>query len=89
MKRSMEEASRLIKTDKILAEFTVSLDSDELHLVKGDESFARLIPVDKSGQWRIEYFHNQKRWECIDFTGSLAACLELLAESPHYLYWDH
>ncbi len=51
-------------------------------------SFARLIPVAASGQWRIEYFHNEKRWERIDFTGPLAACLELLAESPHYLFWD-
>ena len=89
MKRSLEEASRLINADKKLAEFTVSLDGDELHLVKGDESFARLIPVDQSGRWRIEYFHNQKRWERIDFTGSLVACLELLSESPHYLFWNH
>ena len=88
MKRSLEEASRLIKTDKVLADFTVSRDGDELHLIKGDESFARLIPVEEKGQWRIEYFHNLKRWESIDFTGSLAACLELLAESPQYLYWD-
>jgi hypothetical protein len=88
MKKSLEEASHLIKADKVLAEFTVTLDGDELHLVKGDESFARLIPVDQNGQWRVEYFHNQKRWELIDFTGTLAACLELLAESPHYLYWD-
>ena len=88
MKKILEEAKRLIKADKILAEFTVSPDGDELHLFKADESFARLIPVDANAQWRIEYFHNQKRWERIDFTGSLAACLELLAESPHYLYWD-
>lgn len=88
MKKSLEEARRLIKADKILAEFTISLVGGELHLVKGDESFARLIPVDNDGQWQIEYFHNQKRWQLIEFTGSLAACLELLAESPHYLYWD-
>ena len=39
MKRSLEEASHLIKADKRLAEFTVSLDGEELHLVKEDESF--------------------------------------------------
>ena len=88
MKRILEEAKRLIKADKILSDFSVTADDNELHLIKGDESFARLIPVETNAQWRIEYFHNEKRWERIDFTGSLAACLELLAESPHYLYWD-
>ena len=88
MKRSLEEARRLIEGDKTLAEFIIFLEGDELHLSKGDECFVRLIPEEKSGLWRIEYFHNEKRWERIDFTGSLAACLELLAESPHYLYWD-
>ena len=88
MKKILEEAKQLIKADPVLAEFTVSADGDELHLLKGDESFARLICVDDNAQWRIECFHNLKRWERIDFTGSLAACLELLSESPHYLYWD-
>ena len=86
MKKILEDAKHLIMADKVLAEFTVS--GDELHLLKRDESFARLIRVDDNAQWRIEYFHNLKRWERIDFTGSLAACLELLSESPHYLYWD-
>ena len=88
MEKILEEVKHLIKADKVLAEFTVTADGDELHLLKGDESFARLIRVDDNAQWRIEYFHNLKRWERIDFTGSLAACLELLSESPHYLYWD-
>jgi hypothetical protein len=88
MKKSLAEAVHLIKEDKVLAEFTVSQSGDELHLVKGDKSFARLIPISQSSEWRIEYFHNQKRWKRIDFTGTLAACLELLAGSPHYLYWD-
>ena len=88
MKKILEYAKHLIMADKVLADFTVSADGDELHLFKGDESFARLIRVDDNARWRIEYFHNLKRWERIDFTGSLAACLELLSESPHYLYWD-
>jgi hypothetical protein len=88
MSQSLEEARRLVEANKTLAGFSVHLQGEELHLAEGDVSFARLIPVDGDDRWRIEYFHNEKRWERIDFTGSLAACLELLGDSPHYLFWD-
>lgn len=87
MTEHLENARRLIAADPNLAGFQVSLDGDELHLAKGDDSFARLIPVDTSGHWRIEAFHNEKRWERIDFTGPLKECLELISASPHYFYW--
>ncbi len=88
MKEQLEVARRLIKNDKVFVEFTVTQQGNELHLTKGDESFVRLLPTGTGYLWRIEYFHNEKRWEHIDFSGSLEACLDLLAQSPQYLYWD-
>ena len=52
MTEHLENARRLIAADANLAGFQVSLDGDELHLAKGDESFARLIPVDDGGHSR-------------------------------------
>jgi hypothetical protein len=87
MKKSLDDARRRIAADEAFAGFTVKLQDDELHLSRGDDSFVRLIPAEAVGQWRIEYFHNQKRWERIDFTGALEACLDLLGRSPQALYW--
>lgn len=88
MTRSLEEAQQLVEAKQSLAGFTVRREGCELHLAKGDASFARLIPAEGEDRWHIEYFHNEKRWERIDFTGSLAACLNLLGDSPHYLFWN-
>ena len=77
-----------IEADRAFAGFTVARQGRELHLVKGDETFVRLIPTETTDQWRIAFFHNEKRWQHIDFTGSLEACLDLLSQSPRYLYWD-
>lgn len=60
----------------------------ELHLFRGDDHFARLIPTEKEGIWRMEYFHNLERWECYDFRGSLKECLAFLTEKHHYLFWE-
>lgn len=86
--KKLDDVRGLLKANKTLAEFDVQQVGDELHLYKGDTSFARLIPVNADGQWRIEYFHNEKRWERIDFVGDLEACIDLLAGAPHYLYWE-
>ncbi|MBW2452696.1 MAG: hypothetical protein JRE16_03960 [Deltaproteobacteria bacterium] len=88
MTLSLLKAEELIKERKTLVEFTVTQVGPELHLAKHDVCFARLIPAEDSNQWRIEYFHNEKRWESLDFTGSLEECLDLLANSPHYRFWE-
>lgn len=88
MNSHLEAARKQIAADPVLKEFSVIQDGRELHLAKGDVSFARLIPETATALWRIEYFHNEKRWERIDFTGTLKQCLELLAASPHYLFWE-
>ena len=88
MENHLQAASARIETDQAFAGFTVTSQGRELHLVKGDESFVRLIPAEPADQWRFAFFHNEKRWQHIDFTGSLEACLEPLARSPRYLYWE-
>ena len=87
MTLSLQKAEDFIKQRQTLSEFAVRQVEHELHLTKRDVCFARLIPVEDSSKWRIEYFHNEKRWESVDFTGSLEDCLDLLANSSHYLFW--
>lgn len=82
----LQTAQQLLATRPVLAAFEIHRHGDELHLVKAGESFVRLVPVTDDG-WRMEYFHNLERWEVIDFTGSLEACLDFLNDSPHYLFW--
>jgi len=88
MDRLLEEARLLIEREPKLAGYDIHAVGKELHLAKGDEVFTRLIPTDRPDRWRMEYFQNRKRWEHIDFTGSLHECLEFLASSPHYLFWE-
>ena len=84
----LSKARQLLANDPKLAGLTVREDQGELHLRRGDESFARLIPTEKKGVWRLESFRNLERWECLDFRGSLEECLAFLAENPHYLFWE-
>jgi len=88
MKRLLKEAREAIKKEPKLAAYSIHAVGGELHLAKGDEVFTRLVPTDAPGLWRMEHFQNRKRWEHIDFTGSLHECLEFLASSPHYLFWE-
>lgn len=60
----------------------------ELHLYRGDEKFARLIPTEQEGLWRMEYFRNREEWELYDIRGSLEECLTFLTEQHHYLFWE-
>ncbi len=61
---------------------------NELHLSKDGKNFARQLPTAKEQQWRMEYFHQEGRWEHIDFCGTLEECLAFLAENTHYLFWE-
>ncbi|APG28054.1 hypothetical protein A7E78_09525 [Syntrophotalea acetylenivorans] len=88
MKRILKDAVRIAQSDPHLATFEISVQGNELHLSKGGESFARLLPAQKEHHWRMEYFHQADRWEHIDFSGTLEECLAFLAENTHYLFWE-
>ncbi|MDO3377412.1 hypothetical protein [Geoalkalibacter halelectricus] len=79
---------RRIAQDQRLAGCSATREGQELHLARGDDLFARLIPAAGEGLWRMEYFHNQERWEIIEFQGPLDACLDFLGEHPHYLFFQ-
>ena len=88
----MDERLRLVR-EKLqanghLAELAVREEAGELHLMRGDDCFARLIPTDREEIWRMEYFRNIERWECLDFQGTLEECLDFLFESEHYRFWN-
>jgi hypothetical protein len=88
MDRLIAKAKAIAQADPHLAQFDVRSEGNELHLMRKGESFARLVPASKAGQWRMEYFLNRERWEIIDFSGTLEECLAFLAENPHYLFWE-
>jgi hypothetical protein len=84
----LNQARHLLATDPKLADLQVREESGELHLLRGDDCFARLIPGELEGAWRMEVFRNLERWECLDFQGTLEECLVFLTENPHYLFWE-
>lgn len=88
MQQNLRTAIHYAKADRNLSEFDISIQGNELHLSRKGESFARLLPAEKSHLWRMEYFHQEERWEHIDFTGTLEECLAFLAENTHYLFWQ-
>jgi hypothetical protein len=88
MDEMLNQARHLLATDPKLAHLQVREEAGELHLFRGDDSFARHIPDDRTGVWRMEVFRNLERWECLDFQGTLEECLAFLSENPHYLYWE-
>jgi len=81
-------ARKMLAADPRLADLQVRQESGELHLFRGDDCFARLIPADRAGAWRVEVFRNLDRWECLDFRGTLDECLTFLTENPHYFFWE-
>jgi len=81
-------ARRLLERDPKLAGVLVREEGGELHLLRGDDCFARLIPGEREGVWRIEVFRNMERWECLDFLGSMEECVDFLLENPHYSFWE-
>jgi hypothetical protein len=88
MNEMLDRARRLLQTDPKLADLVAREEGGELHLLRGDDRFARLIPTGREGVWRMEYFRNLERWECVDFQGTLEECLDFLAENSHYLFWE-
>lgn len=88
MENMLSEARHFIRSDPKLAGLVIREVEGELHLLQGDERFARLLPGDREGVWRMEYFRNRESWECLDFTGTLKECLEFLSENEHYLFWE-
>jgi hypothetical protein len=84
----LEKMRHRLKIDPRLADLQFREEQGELHLSRGDKAFARLIPAEKEGIWRMEYFRNLERWETLDFKGSLEECLDFLAEKSHYLFWE-
>ncbi|BCR06133.1 hypothetical protein DESUT3_32020 [Desulfuromonas versatilis] len=88
MQELLRQTREILKRDPRLAGLRVSADEGELHLLVGDDRFARLLPTDKQGVWRLEYFHNRERWESIDFRGTLRECVQFLSENTHYHFWE-
>ena len=80
-------ARNRIKGDPRLSGFEVRRQGEELHLEKGGDVFARLLPARK-GTWRIEVFRETEEWEILDFTGPLDECLGFLVVHPQYLFWE-
>lgn len=62
MESHLEAARARIETDPALCRFYRRRQGRELHLVKRDETFVCLIPAEPADQWRIAFFHNEKRW---------------------------
>lgn len=84
----LSEARGLLRSDPKLADLIIREEDGEFHLFRGDDRFARLLPSGQEGVWRMEYFRNRERWECIDFRGTLKECLGFLSENDHYLFWE-
>lgn len=84
----LKQARELLASNPKLVDLQVREEGGELHLLRGDDCFARLIPGMRKGVWRLEVFRNQEQWECLDFQGTLAECMAFLTENPHYLFWE-
>jgi hypothetical protein len=87
MATELQEARLIIDADRRLAGFAVRRQEKELHLEKGEESFARLLPG-AAGEWRLEIFRATEGWEIVNVTGTLEMCLTYLAEHPRFQFWE-
>jgi hypothetical protein len=88
MKKRLQAAKERIQARESFEKLVVHEEGRELHLKRGDDRFARLIPTDKEDIWRLEAFRNIERWECFNFQGTLDECLDFLAENEHYRFWN-
>jgi len=88
MNIQLETAKEKIQRSGLFANLVVREENGELHLMTGDDCFARLVPTERDGIWRLESFRNTDRWDRVDFQGTLEECLDFLAESEHYLFWN-
>lgn len=88
MDELLKQAVEFLHADPNLADVAVHEEGGELHLLRGDDRFARLRPSEHKGVWRMEYFQNRERWEVTEFQGTLRECLDFLAENAHYQFWE-
>ncbi|MEJ2699728.1 MAG: hypothetical protein P8Z70_08730 [Desulfuromonadales bacterium] len=88
MREILNEAEHYLGLDPKLADFEAREEDGELHLIRGDDRFARLIPDETKGIWRMEYFRNEEQWELLDFRGTLKECLDYIADNLHFLFWE-
>ena len=88
MKKRLKAAKEKIQAREPFGELVVHEEGNELHLMRGDDRFARFIPTDRDDIWRLELFRNLERWECLEFQGTLDECLDFLAENEHYRFWN-
>lgn len=88
MDAMLSQALEELRGDPKLAGVVVREEAGELHLLRGDDRFARLSPAEHKGVWRMECYRNRERWEMTEFQGTLRECLEFLAENAHYQFWQ-
>jgi hypothetical protein len=83
---ALKRAKTAVAANPKLTALTVRAMAGELHLMRGDEFFARLRPHKAPEDWTLDYCRNQKVWECCGFVGRLEECLDFLAEDDHNLF---
>lgn len=88
MNELLKQAMEVLRSDPKLAEVVVREENGELHLLRGDDRFARIKPSEHKGLWWMEYFQNRERLEVTEFQGTLRECLDFLAENAHYQFWE-
>jgi hypothetical protein len=86
--RTLQKIRQRMEADPALALFEIRQQGAAIHLASRQGAFARLMPVLAADRWRMAYFLNRDRWRCIDFSGTLEECLDLLRDCPHYLFWE-
>ena len=86
MEDALKRAEVAIDANPKLAALTVQEMAGELHLVRGDEVFARLRPHQAPEDWTLDYCRNREVWECCGFVGRLEECLDFLAKDDHHLF---
>jgi len=85
MDDALKRAEAAIAANPKLTALSVQEMVGELHLMRGDESFARLRPHQTPEGWTLDYCRNWEVWECSGFVGRLEECLDFLAEEDHRL----
>jgi hypothetical protein len=85
MENALKRAEAAVAANPKLTALTVQAMAGELHLMRGDEFFARLRQHQAPEDWTLDYCRNGEVWDCSCFVGKLEECLDFLAEDDHYL----
>jgi hypothetical protein len=88
MDDALKRAEAAVAANPKLTALTVRAMAGELHLMRGDEFFARRRPHQAPEDWTLDYCRNWDVWECCCFVGGLEECFDFLAEDDHYLFWE-